>query len=227
VLLCWGNTLLAVPQAQLSFRRRLQQALFFGMLFALVTLALNPVLWSNPWRSALAAWQERNSLVQEQVAAIRQVNPELVWESYPQRVLGTIAHLYFTKPATADLKNYLAQTQAAEQAYFNNPIHSLFRSLWGGTLWLFLSLFGLAMAALQARRQALPQPRLVWLLILATALQVVGQVVFIPIPFQRYVLPLIPFQCLWSAKGIEGFIQMMGYLLRKTIRPISEPKIPD
>lgn len=88
VLLCWGTTLLTPPQAQLSLRRRLQQALFFGMLFALVAVALNPVLWSNPWRSALAAWQERTSLVEEQVAAIRQVNPELVWESYPPTSFG-------------------------------------------------------------------------------------------------------------------------------------------
>ncbi|MCS7248993.1 MAG: hypothetical protein NZ840_12245 [Anaerolineales bacterium] len=211
--LCLGITLIAPKEN--SLQKRLLQATVYGMLFALVTLALNPVLWGHPMRAAVAAWRERTALVEEQVAAIRAVNPELVWESYPRRALGLLAHLYFTKPAIADLENYLAATQTAEEAYFANPFHSLFRNLWGGTIWLFLSMFGFVLALFQERRFSALQRRLVWLLMTATVTQVLGLVFFVPLPFQRYVLPLVPFQCLWASKGVEGLVQFSREFLKR------------
>ncbi|MCX8062630.1 MAG: glycosyltransferase family 39 protein [Anaerolineales bacterium] len=222
-ILCFGIALVAPLKTNPNPRKQFLQAFAYGVLFVLVTLALNPVLWSNPVRAAIAAWQERTALVEEQVAAIRRVDAELVWESYPQRAFGIIAHLCFTKPATADLKNYLAETQAAEQAYFANPFHSLFRNLWGGAICFFLSLFGFAFSSLQARYLPFTQKRIVWLMILATVLQAIGQMIFIPIPFQRYVIPLIPFQCLWAAKGLEGLVQMIRNIIQKFTQPISSP----
>lgn len=216
-VVCFGILLIAPTENHRTLQKRLLQGVAYGVLFALVTLALNPFLWSHPVRAAIAAWQERTALVGEQTAAIRAVNPDLVWESYPQRAFGMIAHLYFTKPAIADVKNYVTETQTNEEAYFQNPFHALFRDLWGGTIWLFLSLFGLMLTLLRARCQPSPQRRYAILLILATLLQVVGQLIFIPIPFQRYVVPLIPFQCLWAAQGVEGLVQFARVVYRKLI----------
>lgn len=216
-VLCFGIPLIAPTETHRPLHKRLLQGVAYGVLFALVTFALNPVLWSHPLRAAIAAWQERTALVAEQTAAIRAVNPDLVWESYPQRAFGMIAHLYFTKPAIADVKNYVTETQAAEEAYFQNPFHALFRDLWGGTIGLFLSLFGLILTLLRAHSQPSSQRRYAILLILATVLQVVGQLIFIPIPFQRYVVPLIPFQCLWAAQGVEGWVQFARVVYRKLI----------
>lgn len=217
-VLCWAVVLFTPGEKRLSLKKRLWQGLLFGLQFVFVTLMLNPVLWSNPWRAALAAWQERTALVNQQVTAIRSVSPELVWESYPQRMFGILAHLFFTQPATADLMNYVADTQAADQAYFAQPLHSLFRNLWGGIVWIFLSLFGFILAPVRARRLAPMQRRRVWLMVAATFVQAVGLVGIIPIPFQRYVLPLIPFQCLWAAKGVEGLMQIPRLLFVSHLR---------
>jgi hypothetical protein len=217
ILLCWAMTLLAPAETYISLKQRLKHTFFFGLIFASITLALNPVLWSDPLRASLAAWEERASLVKEQVAAIRAVNPELVWESSSDRLLGIVAHLYFTPPMIADLKNYLTETQRSTEAYFSQPLHSLFRDTWGGAIFLFLSLFGFTLAAVRVRKSSDSALRYtLTFLWLATALQAIGLIAMVPIPFQRYVVPLIPFQCLWTAKGIEELIRFAKAIVNRS-----------
>jgi hypothetical protein len=41
-----------------------------------------------------------------------------------------------------------------------------------------------------------------------------GLTAFVPLPFQRYVIPLLPFQCLWAAKGMEGIVDFLKAIAR-------------
>ncbi len=212
VFLGWVNTLFSPSMTNISLSKRIQRAIQYGVIFACFTLALNPVLWSNPVRASFDAWQERILIVEDQVAAIRSVDPEMVWERYSQRASGLIVQLYFAKPAIADLANYITDTQEAENAYFSNPFHSLFRNPFGAALFLVINLFGFILAPFQARYESPLKKRYLFTLWLATVLQAVGLIFAVPLPFQRYVLALVPFVCLWSGLGIEGLIRLINML---------------
>jgi len=212
-MLCFGMTLLPFPDQNANYTRRLQRAFLFGLIFIAITLVLNPVLWRDPLRASLAAWRERMNIVNEQVLAIQSVSPEMVWQNFPQRALGLIGHLFFTRPAVADVANYLEELRPAEEAYFSNPFHNLMRNWAGGIFTLLVTLFGFFIAPLQARHATVGTRWMIGFLWVATLLQGFGLVWVVSLPFQRYVLPMVPFVCLWFGKGIEAFIFLIKSLM--------------
>lgn len=196
------------------FTNRFRNLLSFCLTFGLVTFSLNPFLWSNPILAGRAAWFERNQLVSQQVEMVRSVNPEMVWETPFHRLQGFFIHVFFSRPATADVANYVQDMQSEEATYFANPFHSLMRNLKGGAMLAFLTLFGFALAAVRTGELSTQKKRSMGLLWAATLLQLAGLIAFVPLPFQRYVLPLLPFQCLWAARGIEGVVDFIRAIAR-------------
>lgn len=196
------------------FTIRFRNVLFLCLTFGLVTFTLNPFLWSNPILAGRAAWFERNQLVSQQVEMVRSVSPEMVWETPFHRLQGFFVHLFFSRPAIADVANYVQNTQSAEEMYFANPFHSLMRNPRGGAILAFLTFFGFALAVVRTGELPTYQRRSIWLLWVAALLQLAGLTAFVPLPFQRYVIPLIPFQCLWAAKGIEGVVDFLKAIAR-------------
>jgi 4-amino-4-deoxy-L-arabinose transferase-like glycosyltransferase len=201
-------------ESGLRFPQRFRNFIFFCLTFGLVTFLLNPFLWSNPLAAGRAAWFERNQLVVQQVEMVRAVNPEMVWETPFQRLQGFFIHLFFSRPAIADVANYVQDTQSAAEKYFTNPLHSLLRNLMGGAILAFLTFFGFALAVIRLRNLSTRKKSLIRLLEAATLLQLAGLTAFVPLPFQRYVIPLLPFQCLWAAKGMEGIVDFLKAIAR-------------
>ena len=201
-------------ESGLRFPQRFRNFIFFCLTFGLVTFLLNPFLWSNPLAAGRAAWFERNQLVVQQVEMVRAVNPEMVWETPFQRLQGFFIHLFFSRPAIADVANYIEEIQSAEEMYFANPFHSLMRNLKGGAILAFLTFFGFALAAVRTRYLSTQKKSSTWLLWAATLLQLSGLIAFVPLPFQRYVIPLLPFQCLWAVKGMEGIVDFLKAIAR-------------
>lgn len=201
------------------FPNRFHNFLFFCLTFGLVTFSLNPFLWSNPILAGRAAWFERNQLVSQQVEMVRSVNPEMVWETPMYRLQGFFIHVFFSRPAIADVANYVQDMQSEEATYFANPFHSLMRNLSGGAMLAFLTLFGFALTAVRTGELSTQKKRSMWLLWVATLLQLAGLTAFVPLPFQRYVFPLIPFHCLWVAKGIEGVVDFLKAIGKALKRP--------
>lgn len=214
VLLAAIAVLSSEGESGLRFTIRLHNILFFCLTFGLVTFTLNPFLWSNPILAGRAAWFERNQLVSQQVEMVRSVNPEMVWETPSHRLQGFFVHLFFSRPAIADVSNYVQDIQSDEEKYFANPIHNLMRDLKSGAILAFLTFFGFTLAAVHTGKLNNQKRRSIRLLWIATLLQLAGLTAFVPLPFQRYVLPLIPFQCLWAAKGIEGVVAFLKIIAR-------------
>ncbi len=201
--------------AKRSLRQRMLDALLCGLAFALVTLLLNPFLWSDPLRAGQAALTARASLAGAQVGFFGAVEPVLVLGTGLQRLVGLISQLFIAPPAFADVGNYLQQTHASEVAYLANPLNDLLRGFMGGAVLMLLAVYGSILAALDLRRFEPKLRRNLGLLLIAGLVQLLVLLALIPIPFQRYYLPLIPFACLWSAYAVLNLIKMFALALRR------------
>lgn len=171
----------------------------FGVVFFLVTLALNPVLWGNPLQAALAGWNQRQQLMQSQLDDFNRLYPTRSPDSLPTRLAALIANLYLTPPAFAEISNYQAEIAPAEAAYLAQPGYSLLRGMAAGGMMFMLTLSGMVLACLDLRRVPCDKSRVILLNLLATIFLATGIFWLVPIPWQRYVIPLIPLVCLWIA----------------------------
>ncbi len=177
--------------------------------FGGVTLALNPFLWGSPLQAALSAWQARQDLVQRQVATLESLAPGQVLNSPLQKAVGLIGNTFITPPAIYDVGNYRAETAAAERAYLGNPLNTLLRGALGGLIVLAFTLFGLLLGISNLLRPGAPYRRSLSLLLLATLLQSAALLAAVPLPYQRYWVPLALIACLWCAYGLAHMIDLI------------------
>jgi hypothetical protein len=182
--------------------RLLGQAALFTATFAAVVFLLNPFLWSQPLPAFQAALRARQALASAQTGD----RPEQALNTPGRKLIGLIGSVYLTPPIFAETSNYVAQTRAAEAAYLANPFHSLFRSIPAGGILLVMSLFGFVAGVRRAFSRAAPpgdpSRRGLILLLIATLSQTLILLALIPLPWQRYYLPVVPYACLWIAVGI-------------------------
>lgn len=182
-----------------SWKRTVLAIVLFIFLFALIFMLLNPVFWAYPIPSLLAAGRERQQLLQSQIETIARQDPDQILTSVPMRAGSLIAHTFFTPPMIAESLNYFSATLEAQSIYFDQPLHSLFRAMFAGTIYLIFTLIGLATAIYQTvTRQNRPDSRIPWLL-LSLAFLAGGLIAVVPLTWQRYVMPLIAFPCIFAA----------------------------
>jgi 4-amino-4-deoxy-L-arabinose transferase-like glycosyltransferase len=178
--------------------------LLYAAGFAVLTLALFPVLWRHPILAAERMVQERNELLARQVADIQMLAPDHVLSSAPQRSVVLVANLYLAPLQYAEVGNYLEELGPSIQQYQDAFGRDLLRSSAGGGFLLGLTLLGLAWGWRRAKRTEGDRGRAFVLLLLATIAQASALVIAIPLPVQRYMLPLLPFLCLWQGVGVAG-----------------------
>ena len=179
----------------------IMQAFFFIAVFLGIVILLNPFLWAHPLQAVQAAVANRADLATRQIAD----RPEQALNSPGLRIISLTGSLFLTPPIFAETGNYAQETGASETSYLANPLNNLFRSLSAGAFLLLLCLFGFYSAA----RRAVKDPsnsRQVWLLLALTVSQGLALLALVPLPFQRYYLPLVPLTCLWSAWGLERIL---------------------
>jgi hypothetical protein len=143
------------------------------------------------------------------MAALGAARPDQVMGSLPERLLGLVAQLFINQPAVADIGNYLVQTNPAELFYFSFPFNQLMRGFIGGGVLLILSITGFFLATAQSIRSRSPSQVLTLLFLLSTLLIFITLVWFLPIPWQRYYLPLVPFTCIWTAYTLSKAISLV------------------
>lgn len=208
-----------VPNQAFSWRKSARNILVFSAIFLVVTLALNPFLWKHPWQAAMSAWQGRQQFVASQVEATTQFAPQQVLSSPLQRGLVLIANLYLTPPSFYEVGNYIQETEAAESHYLSIPGHNLLRGISGAAGMLSLGLFGIYQALRNLRNGAPENRRLIALLFLAGLFQTAALLIAVPLPYQRYSLPLLPFACLWAAYGVSHLAAGFARLSRRLDQP--------
>jgi len=222
-LICLIAILFPLFEKTPSLKKRLLWVALFVFLFVAITLVLNPFLWSDPLNATLAAWLARKDLIQRQATVLALGNPHLVWETIPERILGLFIHLFLSPPAIGDVANYLEQTRSSETIYFSNPMTWISRGFIAGTFVAILTFYGFIIAPLQARHADRSSRRYILLLWAGTLIQIAVQVYLIPLPFQRYVMPLVPFACVWLALGFYNLGRLLsGILHHSKSNPIFE-----
>ncbi len=176
------------------------------LLFLGITFLLNPFMWADPIGAVQAAISARQDLLQRQVAEYTRLIPGQVMNSFPERALGMISNLYFTPLQFAETGNYLAQTQDSVTTYLSYPLQDLMRSFVGGGILFFLTLAGAAVAIVIFRKQNRNFQISMGTLLLSTLATFIGLIFTVPLAFQRYVMPQVPFAMFWTAYAIYQLI---------------------
>ena len=194
----WGA---GPPQA---IREKLRSVGMFTLVLLAFTLALNPVVWSEPVSALKEMFQVRKSLVPDQVQA--QATAEQLAIAVPLRGIDRLAvligHLFLAPPQFEEIGNYRAELDSSVARYLAIPGHGLLRGRTLGGVSLGLTLAGLAFGLATLRTGSRSASRTAALLLISTAALALTLYIGIPLPYQRYYVPLVPLVCLWSAFAV-------------------------
>ncbi len=187
----------------INWFKRLVNVLIVSSILIIGTYLLNPIAWNQPISVLQLSLHERNTLVSEQLTSIQLVDPTHALTNPNTRIAGIITHLFISQPAALDIGNYLKELKPSIDAYRDIPFSSFMRGYFGGVGVFFLFLFGfvLMLSKLILNRKNINKSWIVFVsgfLIFLTAM-----VSTVSLPFQRYVLPLLPFIYLYISFGIS------------------------
>lgn len=163
-------------------------------------LLLNPFYWKQPFGALDTAGRARFNLAQEQ-----QEDHLLLPGKLKTTIPSLILHTYFTGPQTEEVGNYLVDTQDARESYLSNPFYTWSRGILGGSLLFTLTLAGIGFV-FWAFPEKEPAARNLYLILAAGTLGICGFTAFL-LPWQRYILPLLPFTFSWVGAGLTPFIK--------------------
>ncbi len=224
----WLAIFVSRPRGRPSWGWLGKHLLLYSAIFLAITFLLNPFLWRTPVQAFQAAVHERLTFVQGQVNTLEGANPNQILRTPGERVVGMLAELFLTPPAIYDVGNYVANTAPSETAYRGIPGHLLTANwIWSGVS-LILILFGgiTALWKIGRWKSSAPADKNIFLLGAATLCQFLALILSVPIPYQRYYLPMLPFFCLWSAYGLSILIQPLGLKLREIqIQKLEAPPV--
>ena len=177
--------------------------------FVVLTLVLNPLYWSSPIKAIQRSWEARNELLGRQTRDALALAPEQILHTPGKRAAVLIVNLFIVPPSFAEVGNYSAQTAISERNYLSTPGYDLGRGLAGGSVLLFMTLTGILMSGLRVFKSEHYQKRALLLLMIATVFQAIALLIAVPLPWQRYVIPLVPFVCIWTAYGVMSLLAML------------------
>lgn len=181
---------------------RWKNAGLYSFIFTALIFVFNPVFWSDPYHSIRAAIDARQDLVSRQVNTLSASDPNLALTSIGPRFANTIYQLFIAPVAIEDVGNYKEQILPSSTAYTSNPIHTLLRGFLPGGLMVVIVIFGTVLTISNVCKRKSDRRREIVLLLFTSLVQLIAILAFIPIPFQRYIVPLIPGSILWAAYGV-------------------------
>ena len=186
----------------------------FLALFGGITLLLNSFLWAHPFQALTAALNARVDFMAAQSADYFLTNTPLAPANFFQSLLAMTVQLFFTPPASAEVANYLPQTQIFIDRYLANPFNSLLRSFVGGGVQLGVVLLGLADIVRGTFGKTANQNKQVLVLFLsALLLETTFMLVTTNVAFQRYYMVLVPLVVLTGSLGISSLVNAIRTLL--------------
>jgi hypothetical protein len=198
-----------------NLKRILLHTLAYILVFHFFTALLNPFLWFHPFQALAIAFHVRQELITRQVYELGQLNPGIVLNSPLKRILAIIGNLFITPLAFSEVGNYIQNTVPSEIIYLHNSIQNMFRGFAGGGIYLLLSISGFIFGLIGIRKEPLERNLFLLILVVGTILQAIFLLLAFPLPFQRYVMPLVPFTIIWVALALNEIIET---LRRKTKR---------
>lgn len=199
-----------IPQK--SYRIAFNISLYLTTFF-FITILLNPFLWRHPISAARAAIEERHDFLASQIDDINNLAPGQLLDTPIERTAILLAQLFLTPPMFSEVGNYQSETSQAEILYLVSPGHMLGRNPIGGGLLLGLTLIGI-FAAVRGYISGTNQNRRILLLFMLASLAQIGAIILlIPLPWQRYYIPVFPFYSLFVGLGAVWVIKISRRIL--------------
>jgi 4-amino-4-deoxy-L-arabinose transferase-like glycosyltransferase len=190
-----------------NYRLKKMLARSAGMLltFLAISLLLNPFYWKSPLRAMIFSIEARSSLTSSQVLHhLGGITPDLL-----ARLGALLANLFSAPLAFLDHPKYAGDIAQAVNHYNSLFIHTWGRSLFPGAILLALTLVGLYVFSRQYCQLAASQRYRLLLMVLTPLLLTLGLVLMLPIPWQRYDLPLLPFIAFWLGYSLLPIYQFV------------------
>ena len=202
--------LAAIPISFVPFwpglKRTGLRVLIFLLTAVTVCWLLNPFLWQYPVQAFTTSIYARNELVNRQTAEFAAAQPDLQFLTIGERSVVLLTNLFFSPLQFEEVGNYTKPLSPSRTAYQRNLLNTWNRSLWIGSLFLFLSLLGMLIGISKSlHRKNEPHPILFLMIMTVTQFMVLA--IWVPLPFQRYTIPLVPFACIWEAYCLGSIIQ--------------------
>jgi len=194
---CWIST--AAPRKYTGIFSNLVR---FLVGFGLLTLLLNPFLWRSPVPAARTALSLRQDLIEQQVADYETIAPSQVLDSTGQRAAVAIAQVFIAPPIFSEAGNYAEFTSPAEKSYLNSIGSQIGRQPQIAGILIGLTLLGLVATMRTVLGDDLTARRNAAILLLAFIGFSIGIILLIPLAWQRYYLPLIPFTAIFTGLGL-------------------------
>jgi 4-amino-4-deoxy-L-arabinose transferase-like glycosyltransferase len=185
-----------------KLRRAVTRALVYLAAFTGEVLIFDPFLWRRPLQAIAAVWRARLEFSAAQVSQIGAGVPTSILRTPGQRLASLIGNLFIVPPQFAEVGNYIAQTEPQVEAYLAMPGDVLLRGAFAGGVILVVCILGMALAAIRFRRVPARSRFALGALAAAFVAQAIALYIAVPLPFQRYYIPLVPFICLWVAYGL-------------------------
>jgi 4-amino-4-deoxy-L-arabinose transferase-like glycosyltransferase len=189
------------------------EILYYGAIIVSIYLLLNPVIWKYPIWAFQESWLIRSELTRQQVFTLQSANGQKVLLSIPQKLAGLIGNLFITAPAIQDVGNYTNELQAASQVYLAKTLHSLFRGFMGGGVFLAFGLMGVFLLKKHLDDSTTEKRNKIWIFVAASTLQLIVNLTQFSLPFQRYVITLVPYTCIWCSLGVTALIRAFFSLI--------------
>lgn len=187
-----------------QLRSAVWRALAFLGAFAGEVLVFNPLLWRHPAQAIAAVWRARLDFTAAQVAEIGAVLPSTILHSPGERLASLIGNAFLLPPQFAEVGNYVTQTAPQVAAYLAIPGNVMLRGFFAGGLLFGFCLLGITLPLIRYSRVPVRSRFPLAALAIASIVQATALYAAIPLPFQRYYIPLVPFICLWVAYGLSS-----------------------
>jgi 4-amino-4-deoxy-L-arabinose transferase-like glycosyltransferase len=202
-----------LPVSRIDLRRRIRNAIEYIAVFISLTLILNPVFWKEPAEAIQASLLERKDLLSRQVNETGQLVPGQILRLPGERTAILLAHLYITPPMVFEIGNYNQALEKDITAYLNIPTNRLFRGyIWGG-LFLAGTMLGLGVGIFSIYGPDPGRRRFMILLLLYSLSQAAFIIFFVPLPWQRYSMPMVPLTTFWTAVGLKWLTETSRWCL--------------
>ena len=189
-----------------TIKRKLLNLSLCAGTFILVVLLLNPFMWKYPFSAFQRAFALRQELVSKQYADISKVSPTSALHTPFQKAGALAANLFITPPAAADTANYIDDLNVSISRYNKSPLNSMLRDIPGGFIVLVFTLLGVYTAIRFSTKASLRENMLI---LLAGGAQFLFLAATVPLPFQRYVIPLVPTALVFFAVGTGKLVELV------------------
>jgi len=186
-----------LPDEEQNLKNMLARSAVVLAVFLIITLLLNPFYWKSPFSAIIFGYQTRAQLLDLQlIDHLGGSSPNIL-----RQALNLISNVFMLPPAVSEIDNYLGPLTRQIQVYRDILPHSWGRNLIGGSLQLtiFLSGFYVLYKRYSSHSKAIKNNLI--LLLITTFSLTSGILIFLPLPWQRYFIPLIPLVAFWFGYG--------------------------